>query len=101
MSDRCSVPVLISDRWGFRSAKDFLPSVFQDCIFATLIDANPRSFRRDRKRWLLAIFPCMRTATRPEKFLRCRFALLAIPAVGTRFGLSIGCEYAALTRKRK
>ncbi len=77
----------------------FLPFLVEACIVATRDDAKlgaPR--RRIGKRWVLAIFPRYRAATRPEQFLRSCCALLQSTPDGVRCQLCIqGCDPRSLT----
>ena len=99
MPDRISITVVVSYRRVFVSAYGVVPFRFRGLHNRNLTDANSRAPGVPVKRWVLAIFPCMRTATRTEKFLRSRCALLTFPPHGMRFGLCIGCDHAAHNTK--
>lgn len=99
MSKRISIPVTFAFRCSVAPVQALLPSGFQVRIIATFTDANSGAPGVPVKRWVLAIFPCKCTAARTEKFLRSRYALLTFPPLEVRFGLCIGCNHAAQTRK--
>jgi hypothetical protein len=79
----------------------FLPLCSKGYIIAALADANLNASGVRVERWLLVILLRARYAPRAIRFLRCRYALSTFPPSRTRCADCIGCDHAALQRRKE